>query len=236
MSRIKLAVALAALAAVLALPAGAADSPGPAPAGVERSVTVTGSGTARAVPDRSRWSFGVQARGDTASATLRSVSTQMAKLLAALRGAGVAKADLQTQNVSLGVRENEDGTKIVGYSASQSVSATLKSLATAGAIVDAAVEAGATDVNGPDLSPSSTAALEEQALQAAFDDAQAKARALAEKAGATLGRAVTIAEQGATPLPALGAAKASVTGAMPVPIEPGESELQASVTVTFAIS
>src|SRR3954464_7274521 len=128
MSKVKLAVALAAAAALLALPAGAADSPSTT---AQRSVTVTGVGTARTVPDQSRWSFGVQARGDTASATLRAVSAQMTKLLAALKAAGVPAADLQTQNVSLGVRENDDGTKIVGYTATQSVTATLKSLTTA---------------------------------------------------------------------------------------------------------
>jgi hypothetical protein len=234
MRNIRFAVALASVAAVLAIPAGAADAPS-ATAGA-RSITVNGTGTAKVTPTISTWSFGVQARGDTASATLRSVSAQMAKLLAALKGAGVAAADLQTQSVSLGVRESQDGTKIVGYTAAQSVSATLRTLDKVGSIVDAAVEAGATDVFGPGLAAASETALQRQALQAAFDDAKAKAQALAEKAGVTLGQAVTIAEQGATPLPVLGALKASGADAQPVPIEPGQTELQASVTVTFAVA
>src|SRR5690349_14588679 len=187
MRNIRFAVALATVAAVLAIPAGAANAPTTAG---QRSITVNGTGTATSTPTTSTWGFGVQARGDTASATLRAVSAQMAKLLAALKGAGVAAADLQTSSVSLGVRENDDGTKILGYSASQSVTAKLRSLDRAGAIVDAAVEAGATDVSGPGLAVDSQTALERQALAAAFDDAKAKAQALAQKAGVTLGQAV----------------------------------------------
>src|SRR5581483_8271572 len=99
MSKIRFAVALAAVAAVLALPAGAADT-------TPASITVTGNGSAIAAPDISMWTFGVQARGDTASATLRSVSTQMAAVIAAVKGAGVAAADLQTQGVSVQTQEN----------------------------------------------------------------------------------------------------------------------------------
>lgn len=229
MGKAKFAVALAAVAAVLALPAGAADTtPG--------SITVGGTGTATATPDLSHWSFGVQAAGATASATLRSVSTQTAAVIAALKSAGVAAADLQTQGVSLSTRMNQDGTKVVGYSASQGVSATLRNLGTAGAIVDAAVAAGATDVSGPDLSVSGQTALQRQALQAAFDDAKAKAQALAQRAGVTLGQVTQIQESSGAPIPFVGAKAAAPSDAAQVPIEPGQSETTATVTVTFAIS
>ena len=103
------------------------------------------------------------------------------------------------------------------------------------AIVDAAVAAGATDVSGPDLGVSSRTSLERQALQAAFDDAKAKAQALASRAGVTLGRAASIQEQGASPPPVVGA-KLQAPDAAAVPIEPGQTETDASVTVTFVIS
>jgi uncharacterized protein YggE len=231
MGKLKFAAALAALAAVLALPAGAADT-SPAPA----SITVSGSGSATSVPTISRWGFGVNARGDTATAALRSVSTQMRAVIAALKAAGVAPADIQTQSVSLSPQPNSDGTKIIGYAASQSLSATLRNLDQAGAIVDGAVAAGADTVFGPGLAPASQDALERQALQAAFDNAKAKAQALAERAGVTLGKPLSIAEATASrPIPFVGAGKAAAPTDS-VAIEPGQSAFETTVTVTYAIS
>jgi uncharacterized protein YggE len=108
---------------------------------------------------------------------------------------------------------------------------TVRKLADAGDIVDAAVGAGANQVFGPSLLVSDHDAAYRTALTAAVAQARAKAETLASAAGRPLGAITAISEGGSTPipLPAVGATKDST-----VPIEPGTQKIQATVSVTFA--
>lgn len=222
-----LVLGAAALAGV-AQPRLAHTAPGPA----GRTLTVSGEGTATTVPDRASFQFGVDARAATAKDALARDSAAAAAVIAALRAAGVASAHLQTSEVSLSPQTTPDGTRIVGYAASNSVSATAP-LAKAGALVDAAVGAGADSVSGPGLDTSDRDALYRDALKQAFADAKAKAEVLAEAAGVHLG-AVQIVAEGSAPAPVPYAARAAALDAA-VPVEPGTQEIGATVTVTYAV-
>ncbi len=198
-----------------------------------RTITVTGTGTVTAVPDRASFDFGVDVKAATAADALARSASLSRAVIAALESAGVAKADLQTTQVSLNPQSSPDGTSIVGYEATGSVSATA-AIAKAGSIVDAAVGAGATTVSGPGLSRSDADALGKQALAKAVDDAKARAQALADAAGVSLGRVESIVDGGgASPMPFAG--KASF-GAADVPVEPGTQDTTATVTVTYLVS
>src|SRR5919109_1162406 len=95
--------------AALALPAfllaafvgGASGSPAASPGIGTRTITVTGTGTVSAVPDRAEFSFGVTTEARTATQALAANSADMRKVIDALKGAGVAAANIQTQTVSL---------------------------------------------------------------------------------------------------------------------------------------
>jgi hypothetical protein len=199
-------------------------------------ITVIGSGTAKAVPDVADWSFGVQSDASTATAALAAAAKETREIVAALRDAGVAKEDLRTEQVSLYPRTSNDGMSVVGYSASSSVYATVRELGKAGAAVDAAVSAGANQVSGPTLRVSDNRAQYRAAVDEAMDDARARAQALAAKAGVTLGAPLAIVENGGGgyPTPVYDSVRAAAESA--VPIEPGVSEISATLAVTFAIS
>jgi uncharacterized protein YggE len=155
----------------------------------------------------------------------------MRRVVAALRRADVAAADIRTETVFLSPRMSEDGTAIAGYTAVNSVSVQVRDLDRAGTLIDAAVAAGANQVSGPVLLRSDEVALYRSALRAAFASARVKAQTLADALDVPLGRVVAVEEAaGATPLP--NAERAADTA---TPIEPGTHEVQASVTVTFAI-
>jgi uncharacterized protein len=218
-------LALAALAGVVGRPegAGAADPP------PDRTVTVAGVGAVRSTPDRAQLSFGVESRAATAQAALAANGVAMRKLLAALREAGVD--ELQTQTVSVWPNWGEDN-RLDGYVATNTVSGVV-GVGRAGAAIDAAVAAGANQVYGPTLTSDDARTLYGQALKAAVDDAEARARILAAAAGATLGRVVTIAESSAPPQPL--AEKAAATDAS-TPIVAGQQDTTANVTVTFALT
>ncbi|HUJ91906.1 MAG TPA: SIMPL domain-containing protein [Gaiellaceae bacterium] len=206
-----------------------------APASADRTITVTGSGSVTAVPDRASFSFSVDTRGATASAALSSNADEAQAVVGALKNAGVAAADLQTTEVSLDPQTSQDGTKIIGYAASSSVSVTVP-IGQAGAIVDAAVKAGADGVSGPSLDVSDQDALYAQALKNAVANAQSKAMALADASGLQLGAVQTVVE-GSAPSPVVFGATAKAPDASgSVPIEPGSQEIDATVTVTYSAS
>jgi uncharacterized protein YggE len=199
-------------------------------------ITVIGSGTARAVPDVADWSFGVQSDAATASQALEQAANATRKIVDALRDEGIAKEDLRTEQVSLYPRTSDDGLSVIGYSASSSVSATVRDLGKAGPVVDAAVNAGANQVSGPSLRVSDNTAQYRAAVDAAMDDARARAEALAAKAGVRLGGPVAIVESGGGyPVPMYDRAVTAGAEAA-VPIEPGIDQISATLTVTFAIS
>ena len=200
--------------------------------GPDRSITASGLGSVTTVPDRAHFSFGVQAQSRTASQALEAADAQLGRVVAALRSAGIAQADIQTEQISLSPRTSEDGVQIVGYMAVSSVSVRVRNLDRAGPVVDAAVGAGANQVYGPSLTRSDQEAVYRSALKAAYADARAKAQALAEAAGVTLGAMTSTVEGGAAPMP-LAAGRAEDAKAT---IEPGTQEIQASVSVTFAVS
>jgi uncharacterized protein len=201
----------------------------PEPSG---GITVTGTGTVQTVPDQAEFTLGVQSEGPTARDALAVNSQRMRQVLAALFSAGVAKKDVQTQDVSLSQAYSSDG-RPNGYSAHNSVSVTIRVLVKAGTILDAASNAGANDVYGPTLSRSDEAGQQAKALRAAVDHARAKARVLADAAGVQLGPVTAITENGGAPEPYYPVALAQRDAK--APIEPGRQEVQATVRVTFAI-
>jgi uncharacterized protein len=232
MSRLFIAVpallAVAALAGLLA-PPDFAGAQSPTPATDSDSVTVTGVGKVEDVPDEAQMTFGVESRGATAKAAIAANARAMEKLIAALRQAGAR--EIATQWVSVYPVTREDGTTINGYSASNSVSATI-GVARAGDLIDAASEAGANQISGPGLSSSDSERLYRQALSAAVEDARERADILARAAGRSLGEISTIVEGGGSaPVPF--AERAALDAAASTPIVPGEQETSATVSVTF---
>jgi uncharacterized protein len=228
----RLLLAVAALLAVAVL-AGALGPPDAAvaqqPASEADTVTVTGTGTVEDTPDEAQMSFGVESRGRTAQAAIAANGTEMEKMIAALRRAGAR--EMATQWVSVYPVMRDEGT-IEGYSATNSVSATID-VERAGALIDAAAEAGANQISGPGLSSSDSERLYRQALAAAVVDAREQAEVLAKAAGRSLGEISSLSEAGASPLPY--AERGADTTAASTPIVPGEQETAATVTVTFEL-
>jgi uncharacterized protein YggE len=220
-------VAIAALAGVFQ-PSGAnSASTDTSPGGI----TVTGIGSANLTPDRASFAFGSVSQAATANAALTASSQAGARIVAALRRAGVAQADIQTSEVSLSPRMNDKGDAILGYTASNTVTATIKKIGDAGDVVDAAVAAGANQVYGPNLVASDQDAAYRTALKEAVANARSKAEFLATTAGSTLGKITAIVEAGGPmPMPLAAGAKDSSLS-----IEPGTQKIDATVSVTFAI-
>jgi uncharacterized protein YggE len=219
-------LAVVALAGAVGLPdlAGAQDA-----AADEDTVTVSGVGTAAAVPNEAQMSFGVESRAPTAKGAVAANADAMRKVINALRQARAR--EIATRWVSVYPVSRDDG-GVDGYSASNSVSA-VSDVGDAASLIDAAVEAGANSISGPGLSSSNAEELYRQALGKAIAEARERAQVLAKAAGRSLGEIDAIVEgSGAMPLP-YAAERAALDAS--TPIIPGEQETTATVSVTFSL-
>jgi uncharacterized protein len=197
------------------------------------TAVVNATGFVETVPDTVTVQLGVSTQGNTASGAMAANGDAANRVIAAIGRAGVSRDDIATQEVSLDPRTSENGDVIVGYAASNVVTVTIHRLANAGAVIDAAVGAGANVASGLSLSRDDSDALYRDALKKAVAAARSKAEALGEAGNFTVGSISSVVEgQRYEPMPLYDrAALASAT-----PIEPGTQKVTASVTVTFTLS
>jgi uncharacterized protein YggE len=197
------------------------------------TLSVTGTGSVTTQPDTAGLSAAVTTQGANAAEAMSANAELMAKVIAALKRAGVATKDLQTEFVSVEPRYDRGGQTIVGYSASNSVSAVVRELSKVGDVIDAAVAAGANNVSGPSLARDDQDKLYREALEAAVANARQKASTLAHAAGISLGAVRSLSESPQSGGPVAFAALDMRQSA--TPIEPGTAEITAGVRVVFAI-
>jgi len=231
MKRIALATVLLLVAAAIAgvaRPEGAQAVEGQSQS--TDSVTVSGSGSVSSVPTSATFTFGVDTRAASARAALATNAREMREVIAALKTSGAREIGTQAVSVSQAFGQNGEPS---GFEAANVVSA-IVDLDRAGAVIDAAVGAGANQVSGPAMSVADQGKLYRQALRAAMADARLSAETLAAAAGRSLGKVTAIVEGGgAAPVPM--AEKLASTGDGP-PIEAGTQQTTATVTVTFALT
>jgi uncharacterized protein YggE len=209
--------------------------PGESASAPALGITVVGTGSAKAVPDVAEWSFGVRSEAESAEAAMRENGVATSRVIAALKAAGIARRDLRTEQISLYPQTDEYGHSVNGYSASNTVHATIRNVDRAGTVIDAAVRAGANEIYGPNLLVSESDEQYAQAVDSAYDDARRRAEAVAAKAGVVLGRPIAIVEGGGGGDVVYGEAYRTAAD-LAVPIEPGTQQIQATLTVTFEIS
>lgn len=225
----------AAAIAVLSLGAAAfADEQRP-------SIQVTGEGTATARPDRATIQAGVVTQAATASEALDANSRAMDRMLAVLREHGLEGRDLQTVQFNIHpVYERERpgvrGPEVVGYRVTNQVGVRVRELRRLGEVLDAVVRAGANVMSGIRFEVSDRDEVLDHARRRAMADARRRATVYAQEAGVRLGPVVAIQEQAVSiPFPRMQAARTLAVDAAHVPIEEGEEEVRAQVSVTFRI-
>lgn len=207
-----------------------------AAAAQERTVSVEGTATQQVPNDTASLGFQVAKERGSRAAALRVVSVRLRAVIAAVKETeGVGPGDVKTGRIS--IRKVPRGKRIL-YRASEGISVTLHQPDQAGAMVTAAVAAGATGTSGPRFFAGDPEQAYESTLLAAFDQAKAKAAALATRAGATLGAAISILE-GTEAIPqqpeASGPQAVSAPAAKAAPTKPGASTVTATVHVVFEL-
>lgn len=229
-------LSLVAVAALVLIPAAAVAWPDAATSAadeVESGITVTASGSARLVPDRAHFTFGVSTNGGSAEAASAANSAKMRALVRALKAARVPEEDIQTEHLSVSARVSPSGERADGFTAENSVSVELAA-DRAAEIVDLVVGNGATSVYGPSFDRSDRDAQYNNALAKAVEQARVKAEAVAEAANVALGDVTRVVE-GGEPGGIVYETAARASAAPDAPVEPGTEEITASITVTFSV-
>ena len=211
-----------------------------APPAPPRTVTVAGTGRVTVPPDVVEVHLGVAVTRPTAAAAQAEAAATMAAILAALREAGVADADLRTQSLTLQPvmdYRNDEAPRLRGYELRNGVVARLRDIARLPAAIDGAIAAGATTLDGVSFDVDDRTAAEAEARAAAVADALERAGALARAAGATLGPVLAVSEGGQAPgpIPFPKAARMMAAEAAPTPVQAGRSEIIVQVEVVVAL-
>ncbi|WP_425408077.1 SIMPL domain-containing protein [Hyphococcus sp.] len=205
-----------------------------------RTITVNGEGRASAAPDMAVITIGVRSEAVNAVEALRKNSADMNATIKKLKDLGVADRDIQTSGLSINPRynygENRSDPEITGFVASNSVTVRLRDLDNAGGVIDQAVQSGANSLGGVSFSFSDPDPLHEEARRDAVADARAKAELLTDAAGVQLGKLIRIQDGYVSqPQPRPYAVRAEMAADSSVPMEAGESEITASVSLIYEI-
>jgi uncharacterized protein YggE len=217
-----------AAATLLAAPALAQTVPPPA-------ISVTGEATVSVPPDQAQIDGGVTSDARTARASDAN-NAAMAKVLLALKGAGIDEKDYQTSRLSLQPQyaPNRSGpSPVVGYRASNRVTVKLRDVAKVANIIDVLVGAGANELGGINFVVSQASKLLDDAREKAVADARRKAEIYAKAAGVTLGEPLSISEEG--PSAPVFRGKMMAPMAAGAPVAQGEETLSVTVSVSWAI-
>jgi uncharacterized protein YggE len=240
-------VPFAALAAIAAATAPAAAQTGQA--GVVPMIPasgtvldVTAEGRTTRVPDLATIRAGTVTQGATAAQAMADNAAAMARVMAAVRKAGVAPRDLATATVQLQPQyryvENQ-APVVTGYQATNSVSIRFRDIARSGAILDALVGVGANQIDGPSLSVAEPDAALDEARADAVKRARARADLYARAAGLRVVRMISVAEAGqdagGPDRPPVMFARMAKADAAPTEIAPGEKDITATLQVRFLL-
>jgi uncharacterized protein YggE len=206
-----------------------------------RTITVTGEGTAEAVPDLLTLTLAVEVRRDAAGAAYDDAGEATSAVTDALRQHGVAGLDLRTSGLNLRAElvwaENQ-GQKVTGYVASATLVARVSPPTAAPAAISAAVAAGGDSlrINGIEQGFTASSAVAAQAQETAWREAEAKAARFAALAGARLGQVLSIDQrpEHGSPVPMMGDMKRAFASEG-VAIEAGSVAVSASVMVQWEL-
>lgn len=198
--------------------------------------------TVDVAPDIATIGAGVTTEAPTATAALRQNSEEMQKVIDRIKALGIAGQDIQTTGINLNARYDYDQASqrqvFRGYQASNRVSIVLRKIDAAGGVLDALVEAGATDLSGPAFGIDDEEPAKAEARQRAVARAAAQARSYAAMLGYRDAKVLAISESmsGNGPVMPMDKLRSRVemVAAAP-PVEPGMVSAGISVTITYEL-
>jgi uncharacterized protein len=203
---------------------------------------VSGTGEARARPDQATADFAVETSAATAQQAAAENAALMERVITALVRAGAPRERIETRDYNVfpeyDPRPVESGEpRVRGYRVMNTVTVTVDGVDRVGALIDAALAAGANRIHGVRFGLRDPQPHRARAVQDAVRRARADAEALAAALGVRLGEvreAYTSEVSAPVPVMMERMAMADQAGA-PTPINPGEQTVRATVVLVYSI-
>jgi uncharacterized protein len=208
----------------------------------DAGIWVNGTGKLTVTPDIAELNLGVGFQAATVAEVQSQAAKAMSDVMAVLKSQGIADKDIATSyyNISPVYNYDKSTETLSGYRVSNTVQVKIRKIADTGKIIDAVTASAgdATQINGVSFSVDQPEKYNEQMRSLAMADAAAKAKQLASLGQVELGKITYVAENSSSGTPiVIKAPGASVDSAgATTPISPGETELQLTVQVVYAIS
>ncbi len=216
------------------------------------TITVVGRGEVTAQPDIATSNIGVDVTSATVVDAMADANDRMAEILKAVKALGIADRDIQTSHFSISFEQRsaeplpastasssavDTSSQSAGvYHVSNMLQVTIRDLDKVGAVLDAAVEAGANNIWGVSFSLDDTSTLEAEARESAVADARSRAEALAKLNGVSVGEVVAISEViGNTGSVVMYDAMSAKSFGGGTAIEQGEVTFSTQIQVVYAI-
>ncbi len=203
-----------------------------------RLIRAVGQGTASGKPDQAQVNLAVVTQAATAQDAAAQNANQTTAVLTQLKQLLGANADIKTLNYSLSPvytypRDGSPAT-LTGFTANNTVEATVGDLSLPGKIIDTAIQAGANRVDGLRFSIKDDQPLRIQALRSASLQARSHAEAIALGLGVRLGTVIGAAEGYSAGI--VVADRSALATAAPTPVQPGSIDVTATVTLEIEIA
>ena len=207
-----------------------------------RTLSVNGSGRVSASPDIAYISIGVHTENKDAAQAVADNNTQAQQIVDALKAAGVAEKDIQTQGFNIYPQDeySPEGVRTGShFVVDNTVYVTLRNLDTVGEVLGSAVQAGANNVYGIQFDVEDKTPLIAQARQQAVENALQQADELAKAAGVNLGPVLNISYYNSVPVPIMDSkvpmGVGGGAGGASVPVLSGQIIITADVSVSYTL-
>lgn len=205
------------------------------------SFDVSGTGKVSVVPDIAIVRVGVISTGQSAKQAQDQLNINVNKVSESIKKLGIDKKDIKTENYNVNPNYDfKDGSqRINSYSGNTNLSFKVRKLDLVDQIIDVATTQGANQVGGVSFEVEDKLKAENEARKLAIEQAKKKADYAASLAGFKLGKIINYQENPIDfPRPIqLDAERMPVQGSDEVPtnIEPGSSEIQISITLSYEV-
>jgi hypothetical protein len=186
--------------------------------------------------------LGVTTDAPEAADAMNQNAVAMNRVVAALKAGGIDPRDITTSELNLNpnyVYTQGQPPKLTGYEATNRVLVRVEDLSRLGAVVDAVVKAGATNVGQISFGLKNPVAAENEARFAAVKALQDKATIYADALGYHIQRLVNVSEGGGeavTPPRPMAMMSMRVGAAAPTPVEAGDMTVSVDITGEFELT
>ncbi|MEK7061267.1 MAG: SIMPL domain-containing protein [Patescibacteria group bacterium] len=204
---------------------------------------VTGEGKVSVTPDIAKVTLGIQENGQVLKQVQNNVNKKSKTLTDSLKKLGIGEKDIKTVSYSVYPQYDytQPNSKITGYQVSTSYEVTIKDFDKVNDVLVQATTAGANSAGAIsfEVNDETKAKKLQEAREEAVHIAKVKAEGLAKAAGISLGKIINISESQGNEIRPMYATKDAVGlgGSTPVPanIQPGETEISVTVSLSYEI-